>query len=828
MNEKITTYSPPVDETNPLPVEADTTGFEDVLEKDGVITTKLNEKVIIQRIAKDLYKNANSGLRELYNNSARACRNAIKKYDSVDSFIKITINEGTRQLIIYDEGDGISKQRFKQVLLELGTSDNLDEGEVGQFGMGFASYTTLSSVVIIDTKARNGDQYKMVAKDGMSFQPVGDSTRETFGTTLTMTCYPEVDLAELVHTLKRLAKYSGVPTQLELLDFEYIPAGFNRGINDIKQVSFDSEVRQNNTKSIDVVDIDTEDFRLIGLASGRYAGDNDSHVHLLNTPIESEVTTPFDWWVLNIKDERKFMPMPDRDRMREKSDNLLQPLITRAIIQHFSDLPYLSYKEFLESDRRNEFLWLTENLDYAPPHLHDILSRLAKCDVRDVVYESKSHNDSGLVKKLSDHIELIYQGYKNKFVSEKLSEYSPAHLITTKKTKKHDWRSDVEFMENWGIPTAKQILKENKIKIPANVKAGFEVIGHTNERYYEHEILDNDSIDENVIRIDSFPINDVLRFVKKFNNPYTFVRNEKQLDDYDSRDFSTWLKNDIPNIVCPTNKGALTIKEIVEGDEAFSFCRDFKPEQEYFLKQEEQIVIYGQDQLLPMLFYLNPECECQSSWNSIPKNSVEYHYFEHYTNERFGVSCGNDEDLSFFVKQHRFTKKCFHPLLLTLLQKSGYGLEKYQRSQKQQKYVKKIREFEAFDETNKVEALVFYSTEYNKLSSDDDDSDFYWALDDLVRDTKNEILKNSYLLGNLMKNYIMPRIFTDVKLKKFAVTDETSNYRKFYDVTIVTTDKEFGLNDEMKVYDVELSFKGIKVKVGKESTEITASVAISG
>ena len=65
MDEEIETYSPETEEQKPLPVKGDTTGFEDVLEKDGLISTRLNEKVIIQRIAKALYKNATSGLIEL-------------------------------------------------------------------------------------------------------------------------------------------------------------------------------------------------------------------------------------------------------------------------------------------------------------------------------------------------------------------------------------------------------------------------------------------------------------------------------------------------------------------------------------------------------------------------------------------------------------------------------------------------------------------------------------------------------------------------------------------------------------------------------------------
>jgi len=55
MNEKITTYSPVTTEQVALGVEG----------AGEIEATKINEKVIIQRIAKDLYKNASSGLKEV-------------------------------------------------------------------------------------------------------------------------------------------------------------------------------------------------------------------------------------------------------------------------------------------------------------------------------------------------------------------------------------------------------------------------------------------------------------------------------------------------------------------------------------------------------------------------------------------------------------------------------------------------------------------------------------------------------------------------------------------------------------------------------------------
>ena len=130
--------------------------FDDVLNKDGEIEVELNKKVITERISKDLYKNAQSGLRELLMNSFRACRIAMTEHGEKNPHIIVQYDSPQRTLTIHDiNAQGISKERFKKVLLVLGNSPQL--GETGQFGMGFASYTTLSSTVVLQTKYRTED-----------------------------------------------------------------------------------------------------------------------------------------------------------------------------------------------------------------------------------------------------------------------------------------------------------------------------------------------------------------------------------------------------------------------------------------------------------------------------------------------------------------------------------------------------------------------------------------------------------------------------------------------------------------------------------------------
>jgi len=812
MDEEIETYSPETEEQKPLPVKGDTTGFEDVLEKDGLISTRLNEKVIIQRIAKDLYKNATSGLRELYNNSARACRIAVKKDGEEKPLISISMDEENRKLTITDNGIGMSKQRFKKILLELGTSDNLEAGEVGQFGMGFASYMTLSSVVVIDTKVRNGDQYKMIAKDGMSFQPVGDADLEGYGTKLTMTCYENVNFIKLVQQLQKIAKYSGVPTVLELKKFEYYPDKFKEGLNYLKQTSFDVDVKNSKTVKLDVIDIETDDYHLIALVGGSNAESNYDHIHLLNVPIDSEIDMPFGWWVLNIKDERKFKPMPDRDRMTEQADRKLEGLLDRAIKKYFSDLNIQKYQQFLDSDRKNEFLWLCEHQDYAPQKMQPVLANVHACSVRKVVYDVKRFDDGSLVYKLSDTYHVIYQGYKNREVTAKVREFEPnALLITTKKTKKNHWKDHVEFMESFGIPTARQILIDHKVKMPKADKIELEIIGHTNERYYEHELLGLDDIDENVIRVDSMPMIDIIRYVKKFPNPYTFVRNAPELDEYESRDYSEWL-NEIPNIICPTNKGVMTIKQLAEATEQVIFCDDYQEEFAYFFKEEDKIIVWGTAGLLPLALHLNPECKTtEVDYDYAIPNDVKHWDFHEFVEKKYDVSLRSDEDKKFFCNNMYKMSPCFHTLFGKLLRNTDFKYDDDEKNKMWKLFLEKILKFEPFNMDDEIAKLRFYYSENSRIA--DRDGVLGETLEELLNHTKKKIFDNEFLKARLMKELILPKIFGHIEFRKM-VKQELS-YQTCYDVSIATHDTEFEFKDDHKVYDFSLMFRGCKIKINK-------------
>lgn len=96
---------------------------------------------IFRRIANDIYESIEAGIREPLQNSITAVKNAEADgyIDREESTINIIARDGDRvDLIIEDNGVGISRDVLDTVLSVVGRSTNRDEGDVsGKYGMGF-------------------------------------------------------------------------------------------------------------------------------------------------------------------------------------------------------------------------------------------------------------------------------------------------------------------------------------------------------------------------------------------------------------------------------------------------------------------------------------------------------------------------------------------------------------------------------------------------------------------------------------------------------------------------------------------------------------------
>lgn len=388
-------YTPEIGNSEEIGIDQTTTSYSDRLNKlkEGeVVQVKLNEKAIKWRISHDLYKDFKSGVRELFQNEARACRQAQSKYNAKPK-IEVRLNPDTKNLVIHGiDSLGISEAVFDNVLRVLGVSGNTDGGnEVGQFGMGFASYTTLSDIVMVETWFRENrsdgseQRYAFLGDNGIDFKILPEPELETHGTKLSLTYGSQVDERGVVDMISECAKFCGVKVELVIESnwneyHEYGKTGiYDLEVYDSIKHCLDTQIQNVliNRKTLDEtgnrnweesesvkffkkIHIDNDDYEFLGYIGITGSFDSDynkilngtMNYHLLaGVPIEINFNLSGKWtcYALNIKNERKFMPTADRDRLTKDAEESIQMMFNDEIKQFFDEYKLDSVSDYVKT-----------------------------------------------------------------------------------------------------------------------------------------------------------------------------------------------------------------------------------------------------------------------------------------------------------------------------------------------------------------------------------------------------------------------------------------------------------------------------------------------
>ena len=392
MTKKKKYYKPDINKEKPLKLDKESLKYNDDLNKiakDGEIKVKLNSDVIIQRVAKDLYSGPMSGVRELFNNEARACRQA--RALGAKPHIEVSINPKERQLeILGVDSLGITTEIFDECVRVLGVSTNFNEhdNEVGMFGMGLASYTTLSDLVTIETwsRERPKDRFAVMGKNGVKFNilPEANCTLDTFGTKVSLTYNDKVESDKIIENLIQYAKFAGIPTELHMVGSDIEVGKHNRNENwtyyanrgtynlpvypTIREyidavVNIDDTLEDDKTKILWklYLEFDEPDWEFCGVVyaiknrynKGSVQGARTHETILVGTPVTSKVK--FDGltaYVLNIKNERVFLPTADRDRLTEEATEKIQKVVQSKIDKFFGTYNLPNIDGYLKSNCR--------------------------------------------------------------------------------------------------------------------------------------------------------------------------------------------------------------------------------------------------------------------------------------------------------------------------------------------------------------------------------------------------------------------------------------------------------------------------------------------
>ena len=310
--------------------------MQDMTDKNGVIPVQVERKLLISNISKNIYKNPTAAIREYVNNEARQCRTAIKK--GYDASIHITVDVLSRKIII--EGIysmGMSLDVFRDVYAVLGRSGNFDGRESGQFGFGSASYVCLSDMMVFETWSREtGDKFGFVGKSGTVFEPIPKKhlSIKRYGAKVTMTVKKDIALHDLISYVKKVSKLLCVPVFLNLS--ETTDDGNSTHESGVMQIGPVSMTDMLETEPD--IHIDNEDYELVG---SHLTGRTDWHCHLIGIPIQVDGVLPvtgLSVCIINVKDERKYMPTTSRDTMTSASVSKLREKINADIIECFQKI----------------------------------------------------------------------------------------------------------------------------------------------------------------------------------------------------------------------------------------------------------------------------------------------------------------------------------------------------------------------------------------------------------------------------------------------------------------------------------------------------------
>ncbi|MDV3293443.1 MAG: hypothetical protein LYZ70_04155 [Nitrososphaerales archaeon] len=392
-------YTPTVAEKRP-PVE----GLE-------TIPVRLKEEAIVKYLSQTIYSSWKSALRELYANELTAAKKAERM--GAKPTIEITLDPKTRELTIQGKDSlGITGEKFR-VLRYYGRSGNFLGEDAGQFGLGAKSFVMLSDTIRIETRAREtGERYGVIGVKGVEFRPIPDEelTIDGFGTRVSLPIRSkqenaesdeddkEIKLQDVVETLENVCKFAEIDTYLELPSPLKTKTKYTWSESVYEHTERDAGRRKLNRtpkeyardtygeKGYDF-EYDAKDFHFYGYLAVDREGDgvdvnHRGEVRLVGMPIEVTVRNPdakkesdsqvnpsfpMSFWYVNLKDERKFMPTADRERLKEGLFEQVNERVIEILKGEFARMVIRSFDDY----RNSPFKPILNCLGYDSPGLRD-------------------------------------------------------------------------------------------------------------------------------------------------------------------------------------------------------------------------------------------------------------------------------------------------------------------------------------------------------------------------------------------------------------------------------------------------------------------------
>lgn len=536
-----------------------TNQFFERLRSEGKLEVRFNEKVVIDRLSRDIYKGYLSGFREMVANSCRAVRSSSEPARGV---ITVTLDHVERKVVIDDNGCGITFADF-EALLELGTTTNTDGHEAGQFGMGIASYGTMSTAIFIDSLAENGEGFVVVGRGGKIFDYFGESKRDCTGTTITMVVKDDVKIHAISMFARRIAMFCGVRMRL-------IETGNAAGdIDEFLDSSTPEEYIRNLHPDKPLFIIRHEGFELV--ATWATHTEPEQFLTILGMPAECDIDIGFKTFVLNITDERMFRPMPDRERLRPEALDVIQRAVRdelrSQVTREIPDgaQPPATYDELTGMQPLHRAMFCHRMWDNGNSDL-DHMDLLEKAVFKAVVPNKMLWYNATLRNILGTFNNVAF-ARSSQTVHRRIFEET-GHVIIYP-TGAASAKTAAAIAKAWGLPTAAAVGRSIGIETPKRQKqqAGNYILHMSKHNKIsswmsKYEVPDLSGMNLDVISADTVKISDITKYLAQYTTDTVFVMHDTRARN-DNRvvPYSKWLKR-IGRIMVKTNKGMLPLSRI--------------------------------------------------------------------------------------------------------------------------------------------------------------------------------------------------------------------------------------------------------------------------
>ena len=336
----------------------------DKLKKGSIIPVTINNGTIIVAASTKIYKERSAAFRELFANACRSAKDA-EQLGIVDQAI-VNTSISDKLWMIMDNGTGIGFDRFKEVFSEIGTSDNLDSTKPGQFGIGILSFLLIADSIIFETwfDGKNGpERFAVEISKDLEFKYLGMGSRKTHGTTVKL--IPRKNIYwNTIREINHMVANCGIKATLK--------CGWDSKSISVEKMNA-AEILERITKTTPMLTIDCDDYEFAGVLEP-LTKSNLRITQLASMPIKLDPYIPFDSWILNIKNERKYRPVTSRAELKQESEERIIKIVTDEIEKRITEMMPKrrfritpDYKKLCERKDLDKILYsITNNTKNAP------------------------------------------------------------------------------------------------------------------------------------------------------------------------------------------------------------------------------------------------------------------------------------------------------------------------------------------------------------------------------------------------------------------------------------------------------------------------------